>query len=111
MVNCDKAVIGASLVQHIRGDGMIGKLKPLELSKGMYQPAASSYEFKALNYVCSSRLGDKYKTLVVSKQMPAPLPATPALPQQKKAEIEPDKKTISGNKPSHVDISRFAVIY
>lgn len=109
LVKCDRGVISAPLIQHLRGDGMIGKLEPVDFSKGMYQPDTSSYEYKALNYVCSSRLGGKYKMLspVTRDPSPAPITAIPAAPKEPVL----NKKTSVAEGLPKADIGKFTVIY
>jgi TonB family protein len=109
LVKCDKGIISAPLVQHLRGDGMIGKLEPVDFSKGMYQPAPSSYEYKALNYVCSSRLGEKYKMVSPATRDPLPTPIA-ALPVAPKEPVV-NKKSPTTEIPPPQDIGKFVVVF
>lgn len=109
LVKCDKGVISAPLVQHLRGDGMIGKLDPVDFSKGMYQPDPASYQYKALNYVCSSRLGDKYKMQAPVARDPLPAPITALTVAPKEAAL--NKKTSVAEGLPKAEISKFTVIF
>jgi len=60
LIMCDKKTIGAPLVQHIRGDGMLGKLDPLNFGRGLAEPDSGTVERKILDYVCSYQLGKTY---------------------------------------------------
>jgi TonB family protein len=110
LVMCDKGTISSPSVLHLRGDSMLGKLKPPDFNKGMYRPDTSSYEYKALTFVCTSRLGDKYKVPTAKEHTPAPAAAAPT-PTPPKDQI--DKKLATKESPpiSQMDISKLTVVF
>jgi len=109
LVMCDKGIINTPSVMHLRGDGMLGKLKPPDFSKGMYRPDTSSYEYKALTFVCTSRLGDKYKVPTAKEQTtPAPVAAAPTTP---KDPIDKKLPTKESQPKSQIDISKLTVVF
>lgn len=110
LVMCDKGTISSPSVMHLRGDSMLGKLRPPDFSKGMYRPEPSSYEHKALTYVCSSQLGDKYK-VTAAKEPATPTPVATAPIATKGAVI--DKKLPANESPpkTQVNISKLTVVF
>ena len=111
MVFCDKQRIAPTMVQHSRGDGMLGMIDPPNFNGAIDMPEPGTYQRKVLDYVCNAQLGDGYKKIVVTtqaKQVPVTIPP-PVLTSQNKSTVSPDGQAKGA--PIQTDIGKLIVVY
>ena len=110
LVMCNKQSISTPSVIHLRGDGMLGKLDPPDFSKGMYTPDTGTYQRKVLDYVCTSQLGERYKSgsmAPLPQQSPSAAPVKPNSPPS----VATSSLPATSVAPIQTDIGKLIVVY
>jgi TonB family protein len=112
MVWCNQDRIGAPMIRHLRADGMIGMIDPINFAAAITNPESGTYQRKVLDYVCKSRLGDNFKPSSTSQVKPPSSTSTSSTSGENSLNKGADQNLGTlANTPVQTDIGKLEVTY